>query len=105
MYVMFTLTCIVGIGSGSRPIFHHQKFCIEQLQTDNALALANTLSNNPKVKDIEVMLKPSDDDETIYIGIDGCVQKNGHLDKNNETGSFIWALKAGMVMQRGRQAK
>ena len=77
---------------------------IEQSDANNAMALMTTLSNNDKVFDATVtVIKPSDDDkETIVIGMDGCTKKNEHLVSNNEVQSFVWALKAGMQMQRGR---
>lgn len=107
VYVKFTFKAMVGIGTsgGVRPLYKNTPMCIEQSDPNSAMALMSTLSNNDKVFDaIVTVIEPGvDDKETIVIGMDGCTKKNGHLVSNNEVQSFVWALKAGMQMQRGRK--
>ena len=106
LYVKFIFKAMVGIGTsgGVRPLYRNTPMVIEQSDPNNAMALMTTLSNNDKVYDATVtVIKPSKDDkETIVIGMDGCTKQNDHLVSNNEVQSFVWALKAGMQMQRGR---
>lgn len=107
MYVKFTFKAMVGIGTagGVRPLYDNIPMCIEQEDASNALALMTTLSNNDKVFDAMVtVIKPSaDDHKTVVIGPDGCTKKNDHLVSNADIQSFVWALKAGIQMQRGRK--
>lgn len=107
VYVKFTFKAMVGIGTsgGVHPLYRNTPMVIEQSDPNNAMALMSTISNNDKVFDATVTVnKPSDDDkETIVIGTDGCTKQNEHLVSNNDVQSFVWALKAGMQMQRGRK--
>lgn len=106
MYVKFTFNATIGIATsgGVRPLYKKTPMCIEQDSADNALSLMTTLSNNDKVLDAKVVInKPKDEDkETIFITKDGYVEGySDHLVSNADTQSFVWALKAGMTMQKG----
>ena len=104
MFVKFNFKATVGIGTvgGVHPIIESIPFCIEQEDAQNAMNLMTVLSNNDKVTDAMVTVKKPMDANRVYIGMDGCTQsRSDHMVKSQDTQSFIWALKAGMVMQRG----
>ena len=104
MYVKFIFKAMVGIGTsgGVHPLYENIPFCIEQSDAKNAMSLMTTLSNNDKVTDAMVTVNKPQDSNRVYIGTDGCTEsRSDHMVRCADTQSFIWALKAGMCMQRG----
>lgn len=101
MWVKLNFKSMLGIGSKSQPLHKLTKFAIEVNGADAALAVANTLSNNPKCFDVKVVLNKPTDTDCVYIRKDGITESESqHLITNNDLSSFVWTIKAGMQMYR-----
>ena len=75
----------------------NQKFAIET-ESD---VVSSYLDNHPKVYNVKVMTEKPQEQYTILLDSNACVQSNtAFMVSNDDLSGFIWSLKAGIALAK-----